>query len=401
MKFALSTALFATAFTVPALAETVMTGDLLQGVPVISQLNATALEDGDHQFWFRGGQDTMGGTFEIPVLVKKSGDGPTIFLQASLHGDELSGAQAIFELFKDLNDSETQIHGTIVAVTRANPTGMPLHSRYWYSPASGGSQTDLNRIMPGSETSSNSGSQWAYALWNHLYMPSQPDFFFDLHTTARGASFPYFIYADRSIELVDQIMAVTPADIIKNDPGVDGCVETEMNKAGVPAVTLEVGSFKTWNKEINLRAVRGIKNGMILMGMLDAEVDTLDHETFECDTYASVRTSGGGYVETIVELEEDVEEGQELGYLYNGFGQVVETYAAPTAGRVTTIAADPLREKGATVLRLCYMDDTPEEEVEEEKEGEPTASPSGSTVGVSASLKKNALRGHKSNHPQD
>lgn len=304
---------------------------------------------------------------DIPVLVKKNGEGPVIFLQSSLHGDELAGAQVIFELFKDLANRE--VTGTVVGIVGANPTGIPLHSRYFYKTTSGGSQTDLNRQMPGSATSSDSGIRLAYSLWNDLYMPSEPTFFFDLHTTATGASFPYFIYSDRRNELIDQLMSATPADIIKDDPGQDGTVETEMMKAGVPAVTLELGSAKEWNKDINMRGVQGIKNCMHLMEMLDLGEDGVDMmgvESFKCNTFSSIRATRGGYMETTVELEDDVEEGDVVGYLYDAFGDIRETYTAPLAGRVTSMATDPIREPGSTIVRLCYQEE-PEKEDEEDE----------------------------------
>ena len=138
-----------------------------------------------------------------------------------------------------------------------------------------------------------------------------------------------------------------------------------MIKAGIPAVTLELGSAKEWNKEINMRGVQGIKNSMILWGMLEGEVDVMGVETFECNTFFSIRASRGGYMETTVELTDDVEEGDVVGYLYDAFGDVRETFTAPVAGRVTSMATDPIREPGSTIVRLCYQEE-PEEEEEEE-----------------------------------
>jgi uncharacterized protein len=285
-------------------------------------------------------------------LVKKAGDGPVIFLQSSIHGDELAGAQVIFELFKQL--STMDIRGTVVAVQGMNPTGLLLHSRYFYQTGKGGSWVDLNRAMPGDITSTDSGARLSYTLWNDLYMPSNPTFFFDLHTQSTGTAFPYFVYADRRNELVDDIMKITPADIIKDDLGEDGTVETEMIKAGVPAVTLELGSPKSWNEEINMRGVQGIKNAMIHLGMWDGEIDMMNIETFNCNETAQVIAQRGGYMETIVELEDDVKEGTVLGYLFDAFGDVRENYTAPVAGRVLSLATDPIREPGSMIARLCY-----------------------------------------------
>ena len=34
-------------------AETIMTGDILEGYAVLSKLDTASLEDGSHRFWFR------------------------------------------------------------------------------------------------------------------------------------------------------------------------------------------------------------------------------------------------------------------------------------------------------------------------------------------------------------
>jgi hypothetical protein len=47
---------FVQAETIAVQAGTIETGDILEGYPVITHLNATSLEDGNHRFWFRGGE---------------------------------------------------------------------------------------------------------------------------------------------------------------------------------------------------------------------------------------------------------------------------------------------------------------------------------------------------------
>ena len=79
---------------------------------------------------------TAGNAYHIPVMVKTSGSGPTLFLQSSIHGDELAGAKIIQELFQELDPAT--MTGTVVGIVGANPTGMLMHSRNFYSTSDGG-----------------------------------------------------------------------------------------------------------------------------------------------------------------------------------------------------------------------------------------------------------------------
>ena len=69
-------------------------------------------------------------------MVKKNGNGPILFLQSSIHGDELQGAQVIHDVFNGLD--EAAMNGTVVGIVGANPTGILLHQRNFYSTTDGG-----------------------------------------------------------------------------------------------------------------------------------------------------------------------------------------------------------------------------------------------------------------------
>jgi uncharacterized protein len=70
-------------------------------------------EPGEHKLWFRGAENAQGGFIDIPVMVTKSAtDGPVMFLQSSLHGDELAGTQVIQQVFREIE--YTNMNGTIV-----------------------------------------------------------------------------------------------------------------------------------------------------------------------------------------------------------------------------------------------------------------------------------------------
>jgi hypothetical protein len=44
----------------------------------------------------------------------------------------------------------------------------------------------------------------------------------------------------------------------------------------------------------------------------------------------------------------------------NPFGDVIETYKAPVSGIINSVGTDPLREPGATIVKVNLMNTAPE-----------------------------------------
>ncbi len=338
-----------------ASAETIYTGDTLLGYPVIEKLDVADLEAGNHRFYFRVIGDAIGGYQHVPVLVAKGAqDGPKLVLQAALHGDELAGVAVIHEVMPNIEPAT--LNGAVVAVPGANPVAMLNHSRYFTSPGSGGSQTNLNRVMPGSENSSDDGKRFAYALWNKLYA-GNADVVLDLHTQSRGTAYSFFVYADLRDEGVARIAKVLPPDQIKDDLGQDGTFETEMVKAGVPAVTVELGAPKVYDDDMTARGARGVYNTMIEFGLIEGDIDMMGVETFFGNSMTSICATEGGFGEILVELNQDVVEGELVAVQRNAFGDVIAEYNAPWDGKVLAVATDPMRAPGSLMVRMLRQKD--------------------------------------------
>ena len=96
---------------------------------------------------------------------------------------------------------------------------------------------------------------------------------------------------------------------------------------------------------------------MVDLGMLKGSVEDLGVETFVGNEYATIRADVGGFTEILVGLTEEVTEGQRVAVQRNAFGEVKVEYEAPFAGRVLSIASDPMREPGATVVRIIRKSD--------------------------------------------
>ncbi len=110
----------------------------------------------------------------IPIHVRRGPDpGPTLFVTAALHGDEINGSGAVREL---LQDSGLILEkGTLILVPVLNILAFERHSRYMPD------RRDLNRCFPGSSEGSLA-SRMANRIFNEIVRLA--DFGIDLHTPA-------------------------------------------------------------------------------------------------------------------------------------------------------------------------------------------------------------------------
>ena len=339
----------------PLAAATERTGDAVDGTPVIERLDVGDLAPGRiHRFWFRVTDTAIGQGWYVPVIVVRGVQpGPRLLLTAAIHGDELNGVAVIHRLAATLDPAK--LGGTVTMIPGLNTPGLLHHTREFTPDLGGG--PNLNRLMPGNVTATDLGARYAGRLWSRIMRPNA-DTTIDMHTQSRGTAYPMYVFAEtaRARALA---MLVAP-DIIKLDPGEKGTVENEMNHAGVPAITLELGRPEMFDQTLITRAVDGIGRVMIDMKMLPAASAPPPAVTpFVANSIQPVRTTRGGFATLAVALGADVEKGQTVATIADPFGRPVEVIAAPVSGRVNTIATDPLRAPGDTVLRIVWTSQDP------------------------------------------
>jgi len=327
------------------------TGDRVGGVTVITGLEAERLPEGRHDFYFRAGWRNTGAPIHVPVVVVRGAkDGKTLLLTAAVHGDELNGIAVLHRLLEKL-DPKT-LSGTVVAVPGLNQPGINANNRRFPVSAGGGSLVDLNRNFPGSvgESGSTSG-RYLGALWQGL-IRQNADFAVDIHTQTRGAAYPLFVFADFGNSTARAAAHTLGPDMIKNDAGQQGTLETSLMKEGIPAVTLEVGAPKQFQGELIDRAVWGLQNLMRAHRMVPGSVEQPPVKAIVGSNYTNVYADRGGIAVLHVGLKDAVKKGQDVATLYDAFGHEIRTYTAPHDGWVLAVATDPVREAGSMLVRI-------------------------------------------------
>lgn len=334
-----------------AAAQTVRTGDRIDGIAVIDRLDTSDLTPGQiHRFWFRVTDNGIGQAWYVPVIVVRGAQpGHRLLLTAGIHGDELNGIDVIHRLVRSIDPA--RLSGTIVAVPGLNTPGLLHHTR-GFTPDGGSDGPNLNRLMPGDPKSADRANVYAARLWSQLMRPNA-DTTIDLHTESRGTAYPMYIFAGS--ERARAIGELIGPDMIKLDPGVKGSIETEMLRSGVPAITLELARPEMFDRVVIGRAVDGIERVMEDLHMLaPGSAPVRSVVPYVGDTLARVDTSRGGYATLLVDLGDPVEKGQTVATLADGFGRIIETLAAPETGRVSKISTNPMRDAGDNVMLILY-----------------------------------------------
>ena len=147
-------------------AITYKTGDMVQGVPVISSLHIESLNAGRHDFYYQAGWRNTGAPIYVPIIVIKGArKGPQFTVTAAIHGDELNGIRVIHKLVAGLNYKK--LKGSLLAVPGLNQPGLNDSRRHYVSGGGSGAQTNLNRVVS-DKIKGSAGRLYMGGIWRDV-----------------------------------------------------------------------------------------------------------------------------------------------------------------------------------------------------------------------------------------
>jgi predicted deacylase len=142
------------------------------------------------------------------------------------------------------------------------------------------------------------------------------------------------------------------------DSGEPGSIETTWVDNSVPAITLEIGTPKRWEKDFIQRTedflFRLLADLEMTPNSSDGPVEVDLSNTYKATNSSSVYATRTGWVETLVSVLDDVTERQEMGIIYNSWGDAIETLTSSVDGRVLQARYDPAVEQGGRVFVVAY-----------------------------------------------
>jgi predicted deacylase len=279
----------------------------------------------------------------IPLTVVRGGPGPTVFITATVHGDELNGVGILRALLDER--SFAALAGTLIAVPVANVPGFLALDRGLPD------RRDLNRSFPGRR-----GGSLAARLAEVLFreVVSKSDFGIDLHTAgAERTNYPQ-LRADLSRPHVAALAEAFGCPLIVDAPGPEKSLRRTAVAAGVPTIVYEAGSPLRFERPFIEIGVAGILNVLRSLGMLPGAVVQPPVRLVVRRT-RWVRATVGGIVELKVQTGQAIRRGDPISIHTNPFGRGRSVLASPRSGLVLGLTQTPLVHPGDAVCNLAVL----------------------------------------------
>ncbi|AXR07813.1 succinylglutamate desuccinylase/aspartoacylase family protein [Salinimonas sediminis] len=282
----------------------------------------------------------------IPVYVKRGKrPGPTLFVSAAIHGDELNGIEIVGRLIR--SNSIERLRGTLIAVPMVNVYGVLNQSRYLPD------RRDLNRSFPGSKKGSLAG-RLANLFFKEVVCKC--DVGIDLHTGAIHRSNLPQIRANLDDPEVLEMAKAFGVPVLLNADIRDGSLRQAASEAGVKMMLYEAGQALRYD-EFSIRAgLRGIINTMRHLGMLNKRKSKgHDIERFIARESGWVRASESGLVTHLAQLGDFVEKGDRLAVIADPYGDFQAAINSPAEGVVIGKQNIPLVQEGEAIYHIAYF----------------------------------------------
>jgi predicted deacylase len=306
----------------------------------------------------------LGDPVRVPVtIVNGERDGPTMFLSAAAHGDELNGIEIVREVAHEWGHEE--LAGTLVCLPVLNVPAFIAQERYLpiYD-------RDLNRSFPGND-SGTSAKRIADRLFRNFIDPC--DIGLDFHTSTRGRTNMLHVRADTDDESVSRVAHAFASNVIISSEGPSGSLRREASEAGTPTITVELGEAHRFQRALIDKALEGVLSVMAEYGM--QETNTVKWPGWRTVINGSeektwLRADAGGLVEMHHDRGSLVEEGDTVCTITNPFKTDTTVVEAPFTGLLVGVLENPLVYPGNPLCHLVALDEVTMRAVRGQQTGE-------------------------------
>lgn len=279
----------------------------------------------------------------VVTVVRGREEGPSLFVTASIHGDELNGVGILRDLLSEHDLSE--LRGTLIAVPVANVPGFLSLSRH--AP----DRRDLNRTFPGNARGSLT-SRLAAALFHQIV--ERCDFGIDLHTGGGDRSNYPQVRADLSVPSVRELAFAFGASLVVHGRGPARSLRRTAVEHDVPTLVYEAGSPRRFERQFIDIGRRGILNVLHHLQMLDGEPHPPPVQ-LEIRETRWLRARVGGILDLQVRLGEPVQRGQVISVNTNPFGHERSQLKSKASGIVIGLTRLPLVHPGDPICHLARV----------------------------------------------
>ncbi len=285
----------------------------------------------------------------VPVeVVRGKQDGPTLFVSAAIHGDEINGVDIVKRLLH--HKLLAKMRGTLIAVPIVNVFGFNTKSRYLPD------RRDLNRCFPGDENGSLA-SQLAYTFMEEVVKKS--DYGIDLHSGAIHRSNLPQIRATLDDPLTRKLAKAFGVSMIINSNVRDGSLREAAQTHNIPTLLYEGGEALRFNNDVVQKGIHGILAVMEAIEMLPAgsAKEPRGDVMFAGSSYW-VRAPHSGILTITRQLGEKVQKQELLGIITDPFGHHRFEVRAKYAGIIIGMTMLPLMNEGDAAFHIATFGET-------------------------------------------
>ncbi|WP_162354488.1 succinylglutamate desuccinylase/aspartoacylase family protein [Natrialba swarupiae] len=280
-------------------------------------------------------------------------EGPTLWLQGGIHGNEQGGSLAVRDLALELDPSE--ISGAVIALPVSNPSGFANKRR--------GSQInhvgprDVNSLFPG-----DPDGTFPERLADEIFslIRSHADAVINAHSadgeTIMHTEFAYVPMSDTTTD--ERTSKLGSASGITHLVELDttemsGWMTAELVERGIPSIIVESGSgthVYEWAYETYRRSIQNVARHL---DILDGKPEETDSSQTVYSDLVFLNAGEGGFVETFVRGGDEVESGESLAEITDLKGRQRELITSPCDGTVFAIRSFPTARPGDLVIEMA------------------------------------------------
>ncbi len=271
--------------------------------------------------------------------------GPTLFVSAGIHGDEVIGVEIVRRLLRAPNLKS--LRGTLLVIPIVNAFGFLNRSRYLPD------RRDLNRCFPGS-ASGSLASRMAHLFLTEVV--DKCDFGIDLHSAAINRTNLPQIRISPDTPSILKRARIFGAPVILTSPLREGSLRAAARDMDVDVLLYEAGEGLRFD-EMSVRAgVAGILRVMRDMGSLPSKgISNAKADPILCISSKWARAPAGGLLRMFKEEGEIVAEGELLAAVCDPFGDDELEIKANFEGIIVGRAVMPVVNEGDAVYHIAKV----------------------------------------------
>jgi hypothetical protein len=279
-------------------------------------------------------------TLKIPIgIISGSKKGPTVYIQAAVHGGEVNGIEVIRRLFQEINPKN--LCGVLILVPILNVRG--VLEKYKYNPLD---NKDISSCFPGDKKGSNS-ERIAYEVYTKAV--EQSDYVIDLHSTG---------FWRRSVSHV-RVVKSSKSERFGRFFGTKLVLRTAVSNLvqicegnSIPSLCVELGEGGKIEENFVRDGVTGAKNILKYLGMMKGKL-LLPKEQIIAEDRIPVISNTNGLLDLKVDLLNLIRKHKTLAIIRDEIWREKEILRTPKYGIIKAIWTNAIVTPGERVVWLA------------------------------------------------